>query len=259
MEFTNSSRGLARALDSSHCRDWEKRAPVKSRNITAMIGSVLMRRVLPRDDSARSVGTPVGQGAVKCDLVGLLDTSPSWESLCNSGDMDACRGKQGCKIMRGRLTLDIGSERQDDLGGTLLTDTLHQLGDPQVFRADSLKWREPSSKRVIAPPENSCPLQWKNIGGGLHNAEFASGSLRITAQGAFLTFGKESAEPAGLEFFPRPADGTRQLIGFGIGGAKHPERYALRTAWPYPGKAPQLLYQITEGFGIIEGHGKIKK
>jgi hypothetical protein len=43
------------------------------------------------------------------------------------------------QIMGGGLTLDIDTESQDHFGGTLISDTLKQLTNPELLRPDAIQ------------------------------------------------------------------------------------------------------------------------
>jgi len=117
---------------------------------------------------------------------------------------------------------------------------------------------ESSPEGMVAPPENPGAFQRQDVGGRLDDAEFSATARLVPAEGTLLLFGEESAKAAGTKGFPGPSDGAGQLLGLGIGGAEHPEGDPLGTARTDARQTSQLPHQLSEGFGIVERHGKLK-
>jgi len=135
---------------------------------------------------------------MKGDLIGLIHTSSSRESLGNPCHMNAGRSEHLGQIMGCGLTLHVNPEGKDHFGGAFLSNPLKQLGNPKLFGADAIQRRELSAKSMITSAKDPCPLQWQNIGCSFDNAEFPAGASLITAEGALFCLGKESAETAGF-------------------------------------------------------------
>ena len=154
---------------------------------------------------------------MECYLIGLLDTSPRRESLRNPGDMNSGGCEQLGKIVRGCLSLDIDPQSQDYFGRTLCTHSLDEFGNAKLFGTNPVKRGEFSSESMVASPENPCPLQRQNIGGGLHNAEFPTGTRLITTEQTLVLLGKKPTKTAAFQILTSLADGGKQLLGLGIG------------------------------------------
>ena len=189
------------------------------------------------------------------DLVCLIDPSPGWKSLGDPCHMNAGGSDHLSQIMGCGLTLHINPESQNHLGRTLLSNPLNQLGDSKLLGTDAIQRRELPSKRMVASTKDPSPLQRQNIGGCLDDAEFPPCTSLITAKGALICLGKESAETASFQTLTGFGNRRNQLIRLGIGRSHHPEGDPLRTSRSDPGKPPELAHQFAEGIGIIElGH-----
>lgn len=201
----------------------------------------------------------MSQRTVERDLIGLLDPSPGRKPLGDTSHRNTRRGNHLGKIVRGGLSLYVSAQGKDHFLRTFLTESLKKFSDAQMLRPNPVERRELTPEGMVAAAENPGALQRKDVGCRLHNTEFPSFSGRVTAEGALLLLRKESAQAAGMEGFAGPSDGTGQLVWLGIGRSQHPEGDPLRTSWSDPGKTPQLLHQLAERLGVVEGgHEKMK-
>ena len=89
--------------------------------------------------STLEIGPAMSEGPVEGDLIGLLDTASSRQSLGDTGDKNSGWGEHFGQVMGRRLPFDIGPKGENHLGGTLLPDTFHQFGDAKLLRADPVE------------------------------------------------------------------------------------------------------------------------
>lgn len=198
----------------------------------------------------------MGQRTVERDLIRLLDPSPGGKTLGDTSHRNTRRGDHLGKIVRGGFPLHIGTKGKDHFLGTFLTESLKKFPDAQMLRPHPVQRRELTPKGMVSSTEHPGALKGQNVGCRLHDTEFPTFPGCLTAECAFLLLRKESAEAAGTKGFARPSDGTGQLVWLGIGRAEHPEGNPLRTSWSDPRQTPQLLHQLAERLGVVEGgHG----
>ena len=198
----------------------------------------------------------MGQRTVKRDLISLLDPSPGGKSLGNTSHRHPRGSNHLGQIVGGGLPLDIGPQGENHFLRAFLTETFEQFADAQMFRPDAIQRGEFPSQGMVASPENPGALERQDVGGCLNHTEFPSLPCLITTEGTLLLLGEKSAKPAGAEGFAGPTDRTGQKVRLGIGRSEHPKSNPLGTSRADSGKTPQLLHQLTERLGIVEGHKK---
>jgi hypothetical protein len=177
----------------------------------------------------------MSQRTVECHLVGLLDPSACRKPLGDPGHRHTGRRDHLGKIVCCGLALHIGTQRENHFLRSFLTQTLEEFRDAKMLRSDAVKRREFSSQGMVSPPEHTGSLQRKDIGRGLHDAKFPTLTRSVMADGAHFLFGKESAKTACAQSPTGPGNGSAQLLGFGIGGAEHPECYPFGAPGTDPG------------------------
>jgi hypothetical protein len=69
---------------------------------------------------------------------------------------------------------------------------------------------------MIAPAEDTCTLEGKDVGRSLHDAEFAPDTRLVATENTLVVLRKESAEAAGLELLSGHGDGGEKLIRLGV-------------------------------------------
>jgi len=185
----------------------------------------------------------------------LIDASTCGKSLGDSRDGYSGGSDHFGEVVGRCLSLNIGPEREDHLRRTLPIKPLHQLSDPEIFRSDAIERGEFASERMVTATEGTSPLQGKDIGRRLHDAEFLAIPRGITTEKALLGLGEKAAKTAGPQDFPCPGNGKDQLVGLGIGGTGQPEGNPFGTAGTDSGKPAKLADQFPEGFRIIQECG----
>jgi len=81
-------------------------------------------------------GAASREGALEGELVGVLETSASRETMGDAGGTNSERGEDFDKIVGGGLALNVGTEGKDDLGGGFQANALNEAGDTKIIGAD---------------------------------------------------------------------------------------------------------------------------
>src|SRR5665647_95211 len=80
--------------------------------------------------------SPSLEGTPQRDLIGVLQVPPDGQARGQPRHLQSHRDEHPSEVGGGRLPLDVRVHRQDHLGDRAVGQPGHQLGDPQVVRAD---------------------------------------------------------------------------------------------------------------------------
>ena len=132
-------------------------------------------------------------------MVGVLKPSASRETVSDTGGPNAERSEDFDKVVRGGLSLDVGTKGEDDLGGRFQVDALDEAGNTKIIGADVVERSEATTQGVIQATEYSTALKGKDVGGLLDDADFASLTRRLLTNLAKFLDGKKSTLGARME------------------------------------------------------------
>src|SRR5580704_16361739 len=93
------------------------------------------------------------EGAAKRDLVRVLQVAADRQPAGRARHPDAHRLDQPGEVGRGRLALEVGVSRQDQLGHPAVRQPGHQLLDPQVVGADPVDRADRAPEHVVPAAE----------------------------------------------------------------------------------------------------------
>jgi hypothetical protein len=77
-------------------------------------------------------------------FVGRFQTAASGQTVGDPGECDRFVFQQVNNVIGGGFAFDISSQSKNDLGEFVVFDTLKQLFDPQIIRADVIERRDSS-------------------------------------------------------------------------------------------------------------------
>src|SRR6478752_277676 len=87
------------------------------------------------------------------DLVGVLQVAAHRQTARKSGDLQPHRLDEAREVGRGRLALEVGVGREDELGDLAVGEADHQLAHTQVVGADALDRADRAAEHVVATTE----------------------------------------------------------------------------------------------------------
>lgn len=100
-------------------------------------------------------------------------------------------------VCRG-LAFHVGSEGEDNLGGIFEGDTIDELLDAELIRADMIERSEASAESVIEAVECACAFERENVGGILDHADLFAVPGGVLTDFAKVIDGEETAFRAGM-------------------------------------------------------------
>src|SRR5690348_6850456 len=119
--------------------------------------SRLIWRELRRSSQRPSCLEGGGQGAV----VEVIEFAADRDALGEARDAGAGQGGAVSNVMRRRLALDRGVERQDQLG--IRAEPGNQPGEVQLVRADPVERRQRAAEHMVAAAKGAGALQGPEV------------------------------------------------------------------------------------------------
>src|SRR3954453_17132384 len=97
--------------------------------------------------------SPSCECASQGHLVGVLEITAYRQSTRQTGHAQVHVLQESAEIGGGRVALDVGVGRQDDLGDGPVGEPPHQLPDAQLLGTDALQGRDRAAQHVVAAAE----------------------------------------------------------------------------------------------------------
>src|SRR5258706_6996072 len=132
------------------------------------------------------------------DLVGVLKLAAHGQAAGRPGHPQPYRLDEPGQVCGGRLTLEVGVGRQDQLGDRAVGQPLHQLRDPQVIGPDSVDRAYRAAEDMVTAPELADLLNRRDVLGLLDDADHREIAPRVPADAALVLLGDVAADAAEL-------------------------------------------------------------
>src|SRR5215469_14356535 len=157
----------------------------------------------PRADTVLDIEQPPSfERPAEGDLVGVLELAAHGQAAGGPGHPQPHRLDEPGQVRGGRLALEVGVGRQDQLGDRAVRQPLHKLGDPQVIWPDSVDRADRAAEDMVAAAELADLLNRRDVLGLLNDADHRGIASRVPADAALLLLGDvaaSAAEPHPLE------------------------------------------------------------
>src|ERR1700722_772615 len=186
------------------------------------------------------------EGAAERDLVRVLQVAADRQPAGRARRPDAHRLDQPGEVGRGRLALEVGVGRQDQLGHPAVRQPGHQLLDPQVVRADPVDRADRAAEHVIPAAELADLLHCGDVLGLLDHADDRLIAPGVQADPALLRLGHVPAGLAEPDALGHLDQRRRQPADVLAACRQKRERDPLGTLRPDPGQPAELVDQVLD-------------
>src|SRR5262245_16380265 len=184
---------------------------------------------------------PSFERAPECHLVRVLEVPPDREPTRRPGHPQPQRLDQPGQVGRGRLPLQVGVRRQDQLGDAAVGQPRHEFPGPQVLRADPVDGADGTTQNMVTAAVFADFLDGRHVLRLLDHADHRRVAARVPADPALLLLGHVAAYPSE----PAPLGHTYQHGGeaahVGRVGAQQVKRDALGALGPDAGQPAELI------------------
>ena len=139
--------------------------PLQHRRHQALIARIDGTRRIARTRAAAL------EGPAQRHLVGVLEVAADGQAGGEARDPDLERRQQAAEVGRGRLALEVGVGREDDLLHGAVGEALHQRGDAQVVGTDAGDRADRAAEHVVEPAELAGALDRRDVLGVFDDAD----------------------------------------------------------------------------------------
>src|SRR5690349_3793240 len=179
--------------------------------------------------------SPSLEGAAQCHLIGVLQVAPDRQAARGPGDPQAHRLYQPSEKRGGRLPFEVGIGGEYQLCHRSVSEPGHQLGDPQLVRADPVDRADRPAQHVVAAAELADLLHRGDVLGLLHQADPALLGLGYVAAGL--------AEPDLLGYLDQR---VREPPDVGVVRGQQVKGDPLGALGTDPGQPPELVDEVLD-------------
>ena len=176
--------------------------------------------------------------------------------MCKLGYPDGVRFEAFDKVMRGRLAIERGIHREDDLIDIATGDSRYKRVDAQILRTNAIERREPPAQNMEFARKEPRPLKRPKIGNILHHTEHARIASRIAAYSARAGCIDVSADLARRERFVDPFQRTEQGRQRPFAFFQQIKHRAPRRTRPQSGEPRECLHQCFDLLACHCGHDR---
>src|SRR6185312_151720 len=103
------------------------------------------------------------EGAAQGDLVRVLEVAADGQTRGEAGDLEFEVHEHAGDVGRGGFALEVGVGGDDDLGDRAIRETLHELTDAELVRADSVDGADSAAEHVVETTELAGALDSHDI------------------------------------------------------------------------------------------------
>src|SRR5215207_2781944 len=186
---------------------------------------------------------PSGEGPSQGHFVGVLQIPANRQAAREGRDPD----RQVLHLLRdeerSRLASRVRVGRDDELFGAFVTDTLQELGYPQVFGFDPVQGREGAAEYVVEAPVLVGALYRADIVGIFDHADHRPIPAGVAADLTFFALGQVKAALARFDLLLDLLQRLGEPYGVLFLAPDNVEGDALRAPRPDGGELGELRYQ----------------
>src|SRR5215475_15124761 len=180
------------------------------------------------------------------DLIGILEVTADGQAAGRPGDAEPERLDQPGQIGGCGFTFQVRVCRQDQLVDLAVPQPGHQLGYPQVFRADAVHGADGAAEHVIPAAELPDLLDGRHVLRFLHDTEHRWVTAHIHADLALVILCHVPARTAELDLLGNFDQGGRQPAHVLWVRGKQVKRNPLRAFGPDARKLPKFVDEILD-------------
>src|SRR5665648_249080 len=190
--------------------------------------------------------SPSLEGTPQRDLIGVLQVSPDGQARGQSRHLQSHRDEHPSEVGGGRLPLDVRIHCQDHLGDCAVGQPGHQLGDPEVVRADAGDRVDGPAEHVVPAAELPRALDRDDVLRLLDHADGGQRAPRVPADPAVLLLGDVAADAAELDARLHVEEHLGQPLDVLGVFREQVEGDPLGALGTDPGQSPKLVDQVLD-------------
>src|SRR5690349_9527965 len=190
--------------------------------------------------------SPSLEGAAQCHLIGVLQVAPDRQAARGPGDPQAHRLYQPSEKRGGRLPFEVGIGGEYQFCHRSVSEPGHQLGDPQLVRADPVDRADGPAEHMVAAAELADLLHRRDVLGLLYHADHREVAPRVQADPALLGLGHVAAGLAEPDLLGHLDQRVREPPDVGVVRGQQVKGDPLGTLGTDPGQPPELVDEVLD-------------